>query len=154
MVLSKTRTLTAIFSEVLANLAFMFTDDEQTDAAPGEIWLETTISYHGPVSGNLKFRCTQGFAVLLAANLLGIDPDDNVAARQCEDAVREFMNIVCGQFVTSMHGSDDVYNLSIPRTVQLSEAPELEDDGGVTISTLSVDHYTVQLSYQPQATGE
>lgn len=154
MIVSKTRTLTAIFSEVLANLAFMFTDDEQTEASSGDAWLETTISYQGPVNGTLIFRCTRNFAVLLAANLLGIDPEENVAARQCEDAVREFMNIVCGQFVTSMHGSDNVFNLSIPKTVELTEAPDLYDDGGANTSTLSVDHFTVQLTYQPDGSGE
>ncbi|HOA74617.1 MAG TPA: chemotaxis protein CheX [Phycisphaerae bacterium] len=150
MELTTTRTLTAIFSEVLANLAFLFTDDEETEPALGEVWLETSISYHGPVSGTLRFRCTRSFCELLAANLLGIDPDDEAAARQSEDAVREFMNIVCGQFVTSMHGSDDVYNLSIPHTVELPETPDLADDGGKTSSTLSVDHHVVQLIYEPK----
>ncbi len=154
MVASKTRTLTAIFSEVLANLAFMFTDDEQTETGPGDVWLETTISYHGPVSGALRFRCTRSFSVLLAANLLGIDPDDATANRQCEDAVKEFMNIVCGQFVTAMHGPDDVYNLSIPRTVELRGEPDLSDDGGLETSTLSVDNHTVQLTYGPRAGGD
>lgn len=153
MIASKTRTLTAIFSEVLANLAFMFTDDEQTDLSPGDVWLETTIGYEGPATGTLRFRCTRGFSVLLAANLLGIDPDDATAARQCEDAVREFMNIVCGQFVTAMHGSQDVYNLTIPRTVELSETPDLTDDGGLTRSSVSVDNHMVQLIYDADGSG-
>src|SRR5690606_5615893 len=131
MGLSTTRTLTAIFSEVLANLAFLFTDDEELETTPDEVWLETTISYHGPESGTLRFRCTRDFCVLLAANLLGIDSEDETAVRQSEDAVREFMNIVCGQFVTSMFGSDHVYNLSIPKSVELAEVPDLTDDDGL-----------------------
>jgi CheY-specific phosphatase CheX len=153
MIANKTRTLTAIFSEVLANLAFMFTDDDQSDAAPGDIWLETTIGYEGPAKGTLVFRCTRSFSVLLAANLLGIDPEDATATRQCEDAVREFMNIVCGQFVTAMHGAQDVYDLTIPRTIELSETPDLSDDGGATSSTVSVDNHTVQLTYVAHENG-
>lgn len=148
--LTTTRTLTAIFSEVLANLAFLFTDDECREPDPDEVWLETTISYHGPFTGTLKFRCARSFCVLLAANLLGIDPEDEAASSQNEDAVKEFMNIVCGQFVTSMYGSEHVYNLSIPRIEELTEVPDLTDADGLTSSTLSVDHYTVQLIYQPQ----
>lgn len=153
MIASKTRTLTAIFSEVLANLAFMFTDDEQTEVSPGDVWLETTISYKGPAVGTLRFRCTRSFSVLLAANLLGVDAEEATAAQQCEDAVREFMNIVCGQFVTAMHGSEDVYDLTIPRTVELMETPDLADDGGLTSSSVSVDNHMVQLIYEPRAGG-
>ena len=47
MLQQKTATLTTIFSEVLANLAFMFTDDEPGPPSAGDIWLETFISYQG-----------------------------------------------------------------------------------------------------------
>lgn len=153
MVLQKTATLKTIFSDVLANLAFMFTDDAQSEAAPGQVWLETVIEYEGPVRGLLRFRCTREFAVMLASNLLGTDPDSEDALQQDEDAVKEFMNIVCGQFVTAMHGTDDIYNLTIPRTTQLSEAPDLIDDGGLTACTFCVDSQVIQLMYEPQPTG-
>ena len=149
MVQQKTATLTTIFSEVLANLAFMFTEDEPIDPTSGEVWLETVISYRGPCTGTLRFRCSRDFSVLLAANLLGIDPDDNSATLQSEDAVKEFMNIVCGQFVTAMHGMDDVYNLSIPQVRELPETPDFSDGDDDATSTLSVDGHKVQLAYDP-----
>ncbi len=142
----KTPTLKAIFSEVLANLAFMFTDDEPQADNSGQQWFETVIEYEGPHKGSLRLRCTRDFAVLLAANLLGIDPEDGVAQDQCDDATREFMNIVCGQFVTAMHGPDDVYNLSIPQMSELPETPDLEYSDGVNIWTVSIDGHTIQLS--------
>ena len=43
MLQQKAPTLTTILSEVLANLAFMFTDDESAEPAPDDRWLETTI---------------------------------------------------------------------------------------------------------------
>lgn len=151
---TKTATLKTIFSDVLAKLAFMFTDDESVDVAPGQIWLETTISYHGPAHGSLRFRCTRDFAVLLAANLLGVDPEDDNAATQCEDATKEFMNIVCGQLVTALHGPDDVYVLSIPITTELAEVPDLTDDGGISSYTVSVDTHVIQMIYEPGQGGE
>lgn len=147
---TKTATLKAIFSDVLANLAFMFTDEDIIEPDPGHVWLETTITYQGPKEGTLRFRCPRDFASLLAANLLGIDPEDQDAATQCEDAVKEFMNIVCGQLVTALHGEDDVYNLSIPRTVELYETPDLSDDGGVNMYTVSIDGKPIQMIYEPQ----
>jgi CheY-specific phosphatase CheX len=142
-------TLTTIFSEVLANLAFMFTDEEQVESSPTETWLETVISYQGPTRGTLRFRCTTDFSVLLAANLLGIDAQDEEADAKAADAVKEFMNIVCGQLVTALHGSENVFNLTIPETTAMPEAPDLQADDGVDSSTVSVDGFLVQLAYLP-----
>lgn len=151
--LSRTKTLTAIFSDVLADLAFMFTDDDPSDTEPGEVWLETIISYRGPVVGTLKFRCTRGFSLLLAANLLGIDAHETTDPLQCEDAVKEFMNIVCGHFVTISYGSDDVFNLSIPHIAELPQAPDLQEADEERSATLSVDQYRLQLIHQTEEGG-
>jgi len=145
----QTATLTTIFSEVLANLAFMFSDDEPAETPPGEVWLETTIGYQGPKSGNLCFWCTRSFSVLLAANLLGIDPDDADAESKADDAVKEFMNIICGQLVTALHGAEEVFQLSIPEIRELPESPELLDEPGAEESTLSVEGQRVHLAYAP-----
>jgi CheY-specific phosphatase CheX len=145
----KSATLTTIFSEVLANLAFMFTDEEQIELSPADAWLETVISYQGPTQGTLRFRCTTDFSILLAANLLGIDPQDEEADAKARDAVKEFMNIVCGQLVTAVHGSENIFNLTIPTITELREAPDLHADDGSDSATLSVDGYLVQLSFLP-----
>lgn len=152
MLKQEAQTLTAIFSDVLANLAFMFTEDDLAESAPGEIWIETEIRYEGPECGTLLFRCARDFCVLLAANLLGVDAENDAAATQSEDAVKEFMNIICGQFVTATFGSDDVYNLSIPVTRELPQSPDLElGHGEPFVSTLSVDGFRVQLAHVPES---
>jgi len=121
----ETATLATIFSEVLANLAFMFTDEDIADPTPGNVWLETTIGYSGTAVGTLVLRCTEDFSTLLAANLLGADPNDDDTKLIGNDAVKEFMNIVCGQYVTAAYGTEEVFNLTIPKIVELSETPVL-----------------------------
>lgn len=143
----KTATLTTIFSEILANLAFMFTDAELAEPSPGDRWLETTIAYRGSSSGTLRFRCTSDFSVLLAANLLGIETQDQEARDKARDATGEFMNIVCGQLVTTLHGTDEVFDLTIPEICELCEAPEFTRDDSDESTTLCVDGHLVQLSY-------
>ena len=71
----KTATLTTVFSEVLADLAFMFTDGDESDMPAGEVWLETVIGYQGAATGTLRLRCTRGFSIRLAATLLGTDAE-------------------------------------------------------------------------------
>jgi CheY-specific phosphatase CheX len=145
---SKPATLATIFSDVLADLAFLFTDEAAAPAVPEALWLETTIGYRGSANGNLTFRCPQRFAHLLAANLLGVDAEKGVSRTQADDAVKEFMNIVCGQLVTALHGTDDVFTLTIPHVRMLDEGPDLECDDE-HVSTLSIEGCRVQLLYFP-----
>ena len=138
-------TLKELFSEILANLAFMFTDDEDTEASDQDVWLETSISYLGPHRGTLVFHCPQRFTQGLAANLLGVDPEAPEADDQSEDAVKEFMNILCGQLVTQFFGSEDIYNLSIPDCRVLAEVPEFVTTQDANVAGLSVDGSRIQV---------
>ena len=147
----QTATLTTVFSEVLASLAFMFTDGEQHEPPPDTVWLETKISYYGPFQGTLCFCCTQEFSTLLAANLLGIDAEDERAVTAGEDASKEFMNIVCGQLVTALYGTEPVFNLSIPQLEVMDAPPDLFVSGDPDVSTLWVEGSPVQLCYLPDA---
>ena len=121
----KTLTLTTVLSEVLANLAFMFTDDGEFEPPVGQRWLETVISYEGSVSGSLRLACTATFTEKLAANLLGMDSGEETTEQESIDAVKEFMNVVCGQYVTTLCGAEEVFNLGIPEAVELTSEPGL-----------------------------
>jgi len=142
----KTPTLAAIFSDVLARLAFMFTEDLPVDPIPGGGWIEASVGYKGPVEGRLVLTCTREFATVLASNLLGTDPEDPEADVKAEDAVKEFMNITCGQYITAVHGTEAVFCLSIPE-VRTAEAPPADDAGPQQV-LLSVDGHLVQLRHQ------
>lgn len=146
-----TVTLKTVFSDVLANLAFMFTDD--TDATPpaGSGWLETTIGYHGPATGMLRFHCTRDFAVALAANLLGASPEDEDCVQQSQDAIGEFMNIVCGQFITATHGTEQVFDLTIPCTRDLPAPPEFITNDDASALALNVEGQRIELIYVADA---
>ena len=113
-----------MLTDVLGNLAFMVSDDEPVEQ-PGEaVWLECKISYHGPVNGGVVCWCTRDFAIQLAANLLGIEPDEGDARAAAEDALCEFINVFVGQLVTTWHGTTDVYSLSIPTVCEHTDAPK------------------------------
>jgi hypothetical protein len=151
---TNTATLREIFSDTLANLAFMFVDDEQVDPDPHEDWFQTTIRYKGPGSGQLGLICPRSFTTALAANLLGVNPEDRQANSKAIDAVKELMNILCGQLVTQVYGSDVLFNLSIPRCRLLDEPPCLHgpDDGNAC--TVSIGGSPVRLIHTTTAGEE
>jgi len=146
-----TATLHAIVSDLLANLAFMFADDEASHCCSEGPWLETSISYQGPAAGTLCLQCTRDFSVLLASNLLAAEPEDECAESKANDAVMEFMNILCGQCITTWHGADEVFQLTIPQVTELPGPPRLEETGGPLTATLSISGHPVRVSYLPHA---
>lgn len=145
----KSATLTAIFSDVLANLAFMFTDEDDAPPEADGVWSEASIEYHGCVGGALRLVYPEPFAIELAANLLGTDPAGEDVGAQAADAVKELMNIICGQLVTALHGTEAVFNLSIPQVEVLPGMPEFSYEDNGNICSLGVSGHKIQLCLVP-----
>ncbi len=141
--------LKRIAAVVLSDMAFMLGDDEPTDWAPGAIMLEGTIGYHGPVNGRLRCFCTRDFAVRLAANIRGIDPDDDEALAGAEDAVRELLNVLCGQLITAWHGTEAVFQLDIPAVREHFEAPAIPRVPAHCLARFSLNGEAFICTWQP-----
>ena len=140
----KTTSLTAVVSEVLQNLAFMFPDYDDAEVSPKDVWLETEIGYAGPARGTLRFHCNRDFTMLLAANLLGIDPEAVDSPAKANDATKEFVNIVCGQLITALHGTEEVFDLSIPRIRELAETPDFTASEALPSNNVQSASFSVQ----------
>ncbi len=107
--------LAAVVCDVLSDLAFMISDDRQTPLDGRRDWLHCRIEYRGAAQGALHCWSTGEFARQLAATLLGLDPDDDASRNGATDALREFLNVVCGQLVTAWYGRRTVCDLSVPQ---------------------------------------
>lgn len=145
MLNTATQTLASTFSETLAGLAFMFVDGDPGQSPISGDCVECAIGYQGPCSGTLRLRCTREFAALLAANLLGIEPDDEAAHEKAQDALKELMNVLCGQFVTDTYGRDAVFNLSLPALQEMQTLPT--DSPGIDRVILWVEGHPVELEH-------
>ncbi len=146
----QTTNLTEIFSDVLADLAFMMIDDEQLDPPSDTEILETRIEYSGPNRGALKLYCTREFSRTLAGNLLGIDTNDPDVEARAEDAVKEFMNIICGQTVTRLFGTEDVYDLSIPQVDVTFLTSDNSRNDSPDVANLNIEGEWIQLRHDPE----
>lgn len=144
----QTMNLTTLASELLANLAFLFVDDTAASQGAEDEWLESDIAYTGRQSGVLRLQCPRGFARVLAANLLGVESTSGDADARAEGAVTEFMNILCGHYVTAMYGADATAELSIPQLIPLPQAPEAcEAAPGVEAIAFVVSGYDVRMAH-------
>lgn len=112
-----------VFCQVLESLAFMFADpaDRQDLPAAGEPLLEASIGFRGPWSGSLTLLAPQSLAGELAANVLGVDADDESAAEQGRDALGELMNVTLGRLLTAVAGEAPVFDLTPPTVTDAAD---------------------------------
>ena len=139
--------LTQVFSEVLANMAFLFTAPRPEFPPPEDGWLECTIGYRGPERGSLRLRCSDGFGRLLAANLLGLQPNSPEALGAVEDTVKELLNVLCGRMTTAIYGHQTAFDLEVPRLIRLAAVPPPRENTADSVE-FYVEGHSVQLVHE------
>lgn len=115
--------LSEVFSDVLMKYAFMFGETCQKDDLPenGDGYLHAYVSFYGYKSGVLGVITQKSLCFEMAANVLGIDPEEENSNDEAEDTLEELINIVCGQFLTATFGVDPIFNLFPPSVDELDE---------------------------------
>jgi len=117
------RNLSATISEVIEELALVVVEEPETrpEFSPDTVaWIEVT----GSITGQIIVRCRRELGILLASNLLGIDPEDAQAQEKASDAIGEMLNVICGNLITNFFGAEKTFNVSIPRVADIESAPE------------------------------
>lgn len=145
--------LRAVFGDVIEKMAFMFAEMAEEDEIPDSVpeSVEARMSFDGPINGVLAMVVPKEMCPEIAANSLGIDPDEEGAIEKGSDAVKELLNMVCGNMLTELAGVEPVFDLTIPQVSELSadEWKQTRDDPG-TIA-LVVDDYPVLVNLTLQS---
>jgi len=120
---SASKTLEAVFPEVLQQAAFAFGDP----CAPADLpcpddGLLGRIKFSGTSSGGVELAAPAAFAGELAANALGLEPGDEMVPNHAHDALRELLNVVCGNLLSAWAGEAAVFDLTPPEVAPLTEA--------------------------------
>lgn len=144
-----THPLAALVDEILAELAFLVSDDHAAASPETAAWLRGEIDArthpHASDShsrGRMVCWCSAALAVQLAANMLGINSTDPNAIAAAPDALGELLSVFCDQFLTARFGPDLDFELGVPRLAQCVAGPmdsdrrshdycELQVSGGV-----------------------
>jgi hypothetical protein len=142
-------TLDEVLVEVLETYAFMFAEPlNPASAAFGESsYLEAKIAFGGPLAGNLRLVAPYSFCRHLSANILGMEPD-GLSAEHAGDALRELLNVVCGEFLEAANGSEAVSNLSVPclSIMTAAQARDLANSSHASVMLVEDSPVMIQLN--------
>lgn len=139
--------LCSVFEKVTETMAYMFAERAAVRGLPnfeGEA-VESAISFSGPRNGSMVLAVPKDMCVELAASVLGVERDDVDIAEKGIDAIKELLNVICGNVLTEIAGSEPVFNLSMPSTriVNQSVWKSLSSQG--TTVAFMVDDYPALL---------
>ena len=141
-------TLREVLCEVFESFAFMFGDVVEPSEMPevdGDC-VRASMRFTGEMSGLLILALPCSMCPEIAANVLGVSPNDEAVMNKAADALKELLNITCGHVLTSIAGEEPVFNLSVPDISSL--APEEWEAllGRPGTATVVVDEAPVILS--------
>jgi len=94
----------AVLGQVLETFAFVFPEPVSPADLPepgGEL-VCATITFSGAASGTMSVSAPAGLCSELAANILGVDADDDDAALRGADTLGEIANIAAGHLATRL----------------------------------------------------
>lgn len=110
-----------VAEDVLEKLAFIFSfpEEEREDPDPEGV-VGVGVTFSGPFNGILFMRIAKDILPELAGNMLGIDEDETTGELQ-HDALKELLNVVCGNLLPALAGKERIFNVG---------APVIHTDGG------------------------
>ena len=110
------------FTDVIEKMAFMFVEEAEEDETDADGALKAEMQFSGAHSGFLVIAISHETADELASNVLGVDPDDENIEELRNDALRELLNVTCGNLLTAHYGEEPVFDLSVPHVEAINAA--------------------------------
>lgn len=117
----QTKMLVTVFCEVLENQAYMFGEAlRETPQCPEDV-IVASMAFRGPFQGSLSLAVPRAICPEIAANVLGLELDDDEVESHAEDAFKELLNVICGRVLTTMAGEEPVFDLTVPVVEPIDE---------------------------------
>jgi len=109
--------IASVFPRVLEEQTFLFADPSDLNfaASPPREAVCVSITFSGANAGKLEMGISATLGREIARNLLEIEPGEEPPDSAAQDALRELLNVTCGNILTEMAGDKPVFNLSLPQ---------------------------------------
>jgi len=105
-------TLSQVAEETFESLAFILALPEDMGELPTGTPVVSTVLFTGPCTGALSVAAPKEMLAELAENMLG--EMDEPTEEQQSDAMRELVNVVCGNLLPRVRGNEAVFNVQRP----------------------------------------
>ena len=115
--------------DTLEKLAFLFAFPGDERGGPDDSMVAGKISFTGPFSGTMIMTISIEVLQELTANMLGLDDGEETTEKHRSDALKETMNVICGNFLPAVAGNDLIFDIGVPEV--LSSDQEFEKGAGI-----------------------
>lgn len=122
--------LAAVMVETLEKLAFLFATpaDEagMEDRDGGGPMQAVRVAFTGPFRGEVELGLSPPVLDELTANMLGSEEGDPPSTEERHDALKELANVVCGNLLPVIGGSEAEFSIAAPRIADTTGGGEAE----------------------------
>ena len=108
--------VSATFLEVVEQLTFMFGEPAPKAGVldcDGEYVL-AQLTFTGDVKGTLSLAVPSDCVPEIAANILGLEPEEMEASSMAPDSLGEMLNVICGHVIMAIAGKGADFRLGAP----------------------------------------
>jgi CheY-specific phosphatase CheX len=108
--------VSATFLQVVEQLTFMFgepADKGDILDADGD-YILAQMGFTGDVNGTLSIAVPADCVAEIAANILGLEPEEMEASSLAPDSLGEMLNVICGHVIMAIAGKGADFGLGSP----------------------------------------
>jgi chemotaxis protein CheY-P-specific phosphatase CheC len=110
-------TLCRVAEGVMEKLAFMMSFPETEEISDSDEHLSAAgISFSGVLKGTLIVAVSAQMLPKLTGNMLGLDDDEDTTPEQEQDALKELINVICGNFLPDI-GKQYAFHIEPPQII-------------------------------------
>ena len=145
--------LITVAAETFETLALMFLMPEDEAGEFDQMPTKTvSVAFTGPFTGTLFLAVSETMLPELAGNMLGLSDDGaGPDLDHQHDALKEVINVICGNLLPAMAGTEPVFEVCAPQLLETNDIPETYNgqppacttrmflDAGAATMTLFVD---------------
>jgi CheY-specific phosphatase CheX len=120
--------ISQVVTETIEKLVFMFASPYQSENSNEEDPdIGVTVSFNGPFSGSLSMKVSAEVLSEITVNMLGVDSEDEITPEDQSDALKETINVFCGNILPAIGGKQAVFNIDAPEIIPLGEDIKVKD---------------------------
>lgn len=141
--------------EVFETMLFMTVEQENELYASIEGQsLLGSITFKGPLEGVMTICCDMECSKMIAVNMLGLEPGEEISDEEVQDAIGEVTNMVMGSLKSRIMESVGDVQVSIPTVISGTELDSSLGEGTETIDLIvNIDDNIARLGLQYRKAG-